>query len=150
LNTRQLALNLLLQAEKRLKTAQREARHGSPAYAIRSAQECVELCLKGALRFIGVEYPKQHDVGEVLLAVGDRLPVWFGVEEKAKISHWLAERREPAMYGDEIRGKGANQLFTREEALLALKYARDVSRDCRRLMRQPAVQHRPHQKRPIS
>lgn len=134
MNTRQLALHLLLQAEKRFKTALREARHGSPAYAIRSAQECVELCLKGVLRFIGVEYPKQHDVGEVLLAVSDRLPVWFKAEEKARISSWLAERREPAMYGDEIHGKGADELFTKDEALLALRYAKKVLNDSRKLL----------------
>lgn len=30
---------------------------------IREAQEIVELCLKGILRYVGIEPPKFHDVG---------------------------------------------------------------------------------------
>ena len=33
--------------------------------AVRRAQEAVELCLKGALKMLGVEYPKIHDVGSL-------------------------------------------------------------------------------------
>jgi HEPN domain-containing protein len=31
--------------------------------AIRRSQEVVELSLKGALKFLGIDYPKAHDVG---------------------------------------------------------------------------------------
>ena len=33
--------------------------------AVRRAQEVVELCLKGALRMLGLDYPRVHDVGPV-------------------------------------------------------------------------------------
>ena len=42
---------------------------------VREAQELVELASKGMLRFIGVEPPKQHDVGRLLIDHRDRLPV---------------------------------------------------------------------------
>lgn len=121
------------QAERRLETAEREAGRGSPAYAIRSAQECVELSLKAALRLVGVEYPKKHDVKDVLLRVGDRFPEWFRVGEKARVSSLLAERREAAMYGDEAHAAGPNTLFTRQEARRALRYAKKIYSDCKRL-----------------
>jgi len=36
---------------------------------IRRAQEVVELCLKGILKMMGIEYPKIHDVGELFARV---------------------------------------------------------------------------------
>jgi HEPN domain-containing protein len=33
--------------------------------AVRRAQEVVELCLKGALKLLGVDYPRVHDVAPV-------------------------------------------------------------------------------------
>jgi HEPN domain-containing protein len=134
LRSREFALHLLRQAEKRLRTAEREAGKGSPAYAVRSAQECVELSLKAALRLVGIEYPKKHDVKEVLLRVGDRFPDWFRVGEKARVSSWLAERREAAMYGDEAHGVGPNALFTRREAIRSLNYAKKIYGDCKRFL----------------
>jgi HEPN domain-containing protein len=34
--------------------------------AIRRAQETCELSLKGALRYLAIEYPRDHDVSDVL------------------------------------------------------------------------------------
>ena len=124
----------LAQAARRLETARRETRAGSPAYATRSAQECAELSLKAALRFVGVEYPKKHDVSPALLAVKERFPRWFKVERLARAGTWLAERREPAMYGDEAEGTTPDELFTREEAQTALGHAEGIYRSCRRLI----------------
>lgn len=69
---------------------------------VREAQEAVELALKGILRQIGVEPPKQHDVGRLLLEYRDSLPADVGnrVEELAAISKWLRKEREFAFYGD--------------------------------------------------
>ncbi|MDW8074126.1 MAG: HEPN domain-containing protein, partial [Nitrososphaerota archaeon] len=53
---------LLIQSARRLETARRELNEGSIAYSIRSSQESVELALKAALRLLGIEYPKKHDV----------------------------------------------------------------------------------------
>jgi hypothetical protein len=69
---------------------------------IREAQEIVELASKGMLRQIGVEPPKWHDVGSLLIANKNRLPAMAGdqVEKVAQISAWLRKEREFSFYGD--------------------------------------------------
>ncbi len=91
--------------------------------------------MKAALRFVGVEYPKQHDVSAALTNVKDRFPKWFGAETLAERAIWLAERREPAMYGDEGEGVPADELFTREDARKALSYAEGIYKACVHLIK---------------
>ncbi len=68
---------------------------------VRRAQETVELTLKGALRILGVDYPKIHDVGLVFLEqTREKAP---HVPEKVlrrieEISSWLGEARTPSFY----------------------------------------------------
>jgi HEPN domain-containing protein len=59
--TRRLALDTFLAAEL----------HGD---VMRETQEIVELVLKGALRFVGVEPPKRHDVHDIVERFLGRLP----------------------------------------------------------------------------
>jgi HEPN domain-containing protein len=70
---------------------------------VREAQEAVELVLKAMLREIGVEPPKWHDVGELLVAYAERFPVSIRtrITRLAEISKWLREERELAFYGDD-------------------------------------------------
>lgn len=53
----------------------------------------------------------------------DRFPAWFLVDEMADISRKLSDKREPAMYGDELSTTLADLLFSRPEAEEALRYA---------------------------
>lgn len=133
MNSYEAGLALLRQAMRRLETSKREVKEGSPAYAIRSAQECVELSLKAALRLLGVEYPKRHDVSKVLLLFKDRFPAWFDVDVFALKSRELAEKREPAMYGDELEGMWPDQLFTRKDAEKAMSDAKRIYEACEKL-----------------
>jgi HEPN domain-containing protein len=119
-----------------LVTARRELKEGSLAYAVRSSQECVELSLKGALRLLGVEYPKQHDVSRALLMFRERFPASFPTERMAEISRRLAERREPAMYGDELTMTPADLLFTREDGEEAVRMAVEALEAVRTLFEQ--------------
>ena len=66
------------------------------------AQETVELALKGMLRAIGVEPPKYHDVGGLLLEHGDRFNTTITQElgRAAGISKRLRKERELAFSGD--------------------------------------------------
>ncbi|MFQ5903966.1 MAG: HEPN domain-containing protein [Candidatus Binatia bacterium] len=69
--------------------------------AIRRAQEVVELLLKGALKVLGVDYPKVHDVGEVFVRkVKEKYPSVDEVmlERIKAISMWLGEARVPSFY----------------------------------------------------
>ncbi len=76
--------------------------HQAHSDVVREAQELVELALKGMLRAVGVEPPKVHDVGSLLVEhttlfvpdVRDDLP------RAAAVSKRLRRDRELAFYGD--------------------------------------------------
>jgi HEPN domain-containing protein len=69
---------------------------------VREAQELVELALKALLRHIGIEPPKWHDVGAIILEHRER---FAGVSQTdldrlASASTWLRKERELSLYGD--------------------------------------------------
>jgi HEPN domain-containing protein len=94
----------------------------SYADVVREAQDIVELVLKGALRFAGVEPPKRHDVHHVFPQFMDRFPAeWrttLGRLEQTLTR--LAEQRGPAFYGDEEADIPASALFGETSAREAL------------------------------
>jgi HEPN domain-containing protein len=97
-----LARSLLKKAEVRLDIL--EILFGKAAYSdvVREAQEAVELALKGMLRSAGIEPPKYHDVGPILLEHADRFPAvpHNDLQKAAEISKKLRKEREFAFYGD--------------------------------------------------
>uniref|UniRef100_A0A7C1F7H9 HEPN domain-containing protein n=1 Tax=Ammonifex degensii TaxID=42838 RepID=A0A7C1F7H9_9THEO len=97
-----LAQSYLVKASKRLKILPVLMQEEAYSDVVREAQEIVELALKGILRYIGVEPPKQHDVGYLLVEFQDRLPeeARREVQKIAKISKWLRKEREFSFYGD--------------------------------------------------
>lgn len=100
-----MAQGFMNDASYSLEEAKQAVNRGIYHRAVRRAQECVELSLKATLRLLGVEYPRQHEVGELLRKVsverGQR--EWFLSELPAIIlvSKRLVENRGPAFYGDE-------------------------------------------------
>lgn len=97
-----LARSYLAKARARLGALAVLRDHDAHSDVVREAQELVELALKGMLRAVGVEPPKVHDVGPLLVeqsalfvseARGD-LP------RAARISKQLRRDRELAFYGD--------------------------------------------------
>jgi hypothetical protein len=69
---------------------------------VREAQEIVELALKGMLRQVGLEPPKWHDVGGILIKHADRFEprVSARIQALAEASEWLRAEREMSFYGD--------------------------------------------------
>jgi len=98
----------------------------------------MELSLKAALRFLAVEYPREHNVRDVLLEVANSrmLPEWFmaEVEFVAAVSSDLAMKRGPAFYGDEQALRPPSSIFTQTDASSALKDAGKVYENCKRLL----------------
>lgn len=90
---------------------------------VREAQEAVELALKAALRRIGVEPPKVHDVGALLREYADRF-CGVDVDRLAGISRRLRKERELAFYGD--LDFLPTEQYSREDAEQALSEATDV------------------------
>jgi len=74
---------------------------------VRRAQEVVELTLKGALKILGVDYPKVHDVAPLFSeqvrqkAILKEPKILQRIEE---ISLWLAQARIPSFYFDREYG----------------------------------------------
>lgn len=91
---------------------------------IREAQEIVELAQKAMLRKIGIDPPKWHDVGSIILEHKEKFPesVRTGLPELAAISRWLRAERELAFYGD--IDFIPTEEYTAEDALKAIEGAR--------------------------
>ena len=106
------------------------------ADVVRESQEVVELLLKGALRFAGIDPPKRHDVRSALLRALDRFPPDLRDElrELAQASSRLAEERAQALYGDEEAMIDASELFTAEDGHRALSVVDRVLVVCSRLL----------------
>jgi HEPN domain-containing protein len=124
------------EAERRIRIAEMMLREKAYAYSIRQCQEAVELLLKASLRLIGIEPPKWHDVGPILLEFSERFPDWFRekIPELAAISRWLRREREPSMYGDEELGLPPTKLYAEPYALKAVEGARTVYTYVKRLL----------------
>jgi HEPN domain-containing protein len=97
-----LARSYLEKAGKRRRVLEVLLEEEAYSDVVREAQELVELALKGLLRLAGVDPPKWHDVGPLLVDHAELLPpgVRGDVERLASISRWLRKEREFAFYGD--------------------------------------------------
>jgi HEPN domain-containing protein len=138
LDSYELARSNVRQAEDRLTTARIALERGNYPYAVRQAQECVELSLKACLRLVGIEPPKWHDVGPVIRRERENFPEWFKehVERIVSISRSLRKERELAMYGDEESKIPPEELYTRFDAENAIEDAGFVLEIARRLLRE--------------
>jgi len=96
---------------------------------VRRAQEVVELTLKGALKILGVDYPKVHDVA---LLFSEKLQQKRGtgdiniLQRIEEVSLWLVQSRTPSFYFE--RDYGA------EDAEQALRDAAFVLAEVKKLM----------------
>lgn len=131
-----MAESYLKQANERIHHAEEALKGGNYPYVIRQSQEAVELSLKAALRLVGIEPPKWHDVGPILMQNSERFPEWFAksIPKMASISRKLRREREPSMYGDEESGLPPEYLYTAEDAQEALAYAREIYGKCSKLL----------------
>ncbi|MFQ5884508.1 MAG: HEPN domain-containing protein [Thermoplasmata archaeon] len=107
-------------------------------YALRLAQECTEMSLKAALRLVAIEYPKRHDVSDVITRSKERFPEWFqkDIAFLSEGSRRLAMKREISMYGDEVSGLSPETVISKEEAQEAVQIAEKTLRMCRRLLKE--------------
>jgi HEPN domain-containing protein len=97
-----LAWSYLAKASVRLEALAVLRDRGGHSDVVREAQELVELALKGVLRAVGIEPPKVHDVGRLLVGHGELFvaEVRKDLPRAAEISAPLRRDRELAFYGD--------------------------------------------------
>lgn len=117
----EMAKDYMHRAERCLKEARLALDEKDPPSAIRRSQEALELITKAYLRLIGIEYPKTHDVSDILLEHRDKLPPELknNIKDLAKLISELASIRGPAFYGYEREGIPASQAFS-------LNYATEI------------------------
>ncbi len=133
-----IAKSYLRQAEARIEDAKDALLESNHPYAVRLSQECVELSLKAVLKAVGIEYPKVHDVSDVLDAVKDRFPQWFRAEigflrESSKA---LAKKREISFYGGEEAFLSPDEVISKEDAIDAVQRATKTLKLCKKLIKE--------------
>lgn len=97
-----------------LEESEESLKKGHYHRTIRKCQESVELALKGLLRLKGIEFPKSHIIGEVLIEeLKGELDIDF-LQKAADISDQLAIDREPSFYGSDH--SPAEDLFHEDDA----------------------------------
>ena len=127
-----LAGSYMRQAEARVEDAEDAYNKENYPYAVRLSQEAVELSLKASLRLVGIEYPKIHDVSDILEISENRFPEWFRAEIPflAETSRKLAKKRDVSFYG------GEEDLVSREDAEDSVERARKTVETCKKLLEQ--------------
>lgn len=136
MNSHEAARVNLQRAQLILEEARRYEDRGTWNLVVRRAQEAVEVALKGALLWAGIEVPRVHDVGAVLRRNAARFPVEFSqhISRLASISRALTAERERSFYGDEQSGLPPEELYDQQDAQEALERAAFVLDTCQRLL----------------
>nr|MDO8082796.1 HEPN domain-containing protein [Candidatus Freyarchaeota archaeon] len=113
-----MASNYIFRAQRCLREAELALSEKDYAGAVRRSQEALELAIKAVLRYLAVEYPKEHDVGAPLTEVEDRLPNYLKerLQDIQELSTELAKVRGPALYGYEREGTPARDIFGKDYA----------------------------------
>ncbi len=117
-----IARDYLEQAQARQIAVKALFAAGAYPAVVRESHDVVELVLKGALRFVGVDPPKRHDVHDVVERFIERFPdEWQRVmgELGAALTR-LAQDRSPAFYGREAEDIPASALFGEVDARRAM------------------------------
>lgn len=129
-----LAQRYIKKAAVRLNVLKVLLNKGGYSDMVREAQKLVELALKGMLRAVGIEPPKLHDVGGLLIDHRDRFPesVQDQLTDLAGISKRLRKERELAFYGD--LDFIPTEEYTAEDARQAYQDAERVLQTARRVI----------------
>ena len=114
----EMARDYITRSRRFLKEAEMALADGDPATSIRRSQEALEMAVKAMLRALGIEYPRSHDVSDVLIECKNSLPesVKLEVEDLATMVSQLASIRGVALYGYEREGIPASKAFSKEYA----------------------------------
>ena len=121
-----LAQSYLQKARKRLKILDVLLNENDYSDVVREAQEITELALKAMLRAVGIDPPKWHDVGPLLLEHASLFDVSIqqDLPELAEISKKLRKEREFSFYGAE--DFIPTEEYSKEDAEEAIRWAHQV------------------------
>lgn len=130
MNTTEEGQKLIAQADWVLEhEARRALDEGNFGLAVRRSQEAVELALKGAVRVLGGDYPKVHDIapvfGKIVQEKLGKIPETL--ERIAGISQRLNDARSPSFYMEKD--------YSSEDATRAYEDARFVLSEVKRILK---------------
>ena len=112
-------------AESDLKTALlvfRAAEEGTTEAIAFHAQQCVEKYLKALLCWEGIDFPKTHDIGQLILLLPATAKPELAAEEQRRLTLYATVTRYPGDYTP----------VTMQEARRALTTARRIRADVRK------------------
>lgn len=127
MNNIKMAEALFKDASDRLAEAKENLKNGRYHRTVRSCAESVELGLKALFYYLGIDFPKEHDLGKFF----DNIPVVRNtliVSERRKIrriNRNLAKHRPTSFYGDP-RGIPPSAIFSKKHAEEAIDGCRYV------------------------
>jgi HEPN domain-containing protein len=98
----ELARGYLLRARKRMAALRVLMAEEATPDVVREPQELVEVVLEGMLRWVGIDPPRWHDVGDIVLEHAALFPpeLQGDLPALAAVSRRLRRERENAFYGD--------------------------------------------------
>jgi HEPN domain-containing protein len=97
---------------------------GPPAVACFHAQQCVEKYVKGVLTLRGIDFPKTHDIENVVARLPDAASVGLSIAEQRRLTDYATVTRYPGDY----------EPITAEEARAAVEMARRARASLRTLL----------------
>lgn len=131
----EIVVRALERAGRWLQGAERASEDRRWDDVVYGAQMCVEQAAKAVLLQYGIDYPKEHDVSDMVLSLAERVdvPVWFQkqVGKVAEVVAELAGKRGVAAYG---YGEGIGVEYFKSYAPQALAQSRVVFEACRKLL----------------
>jgi hypothetical protein len=136
MNTKDMAVDYIKRAENCLTECENAFEEDDFARTVRRAQECIELSVKSVLRAIGIEFPKEHDISDLLVTLNFKFPNWFKqkIVKIAKIMAEITPKRGPAMYGFEKELVPPSKIFSKKDGMNARKDAQFVYRYCKKFV----------------
>ena len=96
------------------------------------AQQCVEKYLKAFLVSKGIDFPKTHDIGELKALMPRSAVVQLSADEQRRLVAYATVTRYPGDY----------EPISLSEARLAVRMARSVRKDIRKLLPKKALERR--------
>lgn len=118
MKTNKMARDYLFRAKWCLKEAEMALSGKNYSICVRRSQEALELSVKSLLRSFAIEYPREHDVGDALIFIEEKIPDYLKREISSlrSLLTELARVRGPALYGYEREGIPASEAFSKEYA----------------------------------
>jgi len=133
-----IVTDYLNRASTCIKEAEDCLRRGDYPTSILRAGEAVEFALKAAIRLVGQNYDRKHDVSAALAKSFQSFPPWFKdkVPRFRSLSRTFTSLSLDAKYGDEMLDAPPKALFLESEARIYLESAREVLNECLKLQRE--------------